>query len=131
MAEKSRGAALTIFALLFALLALSDFLKPFHIFAGDGFVFLGTKLTGIPNAILGPLFGIFLLAFAYGIWAMRSYALQFAYIFLLWVMLNMALFAAKNHGTQPLAASLVPVIIGVGIPLATAIILRRRSADLA
>ena len=57
---KSRGAALTIFALLFALLAISDFLKPFHLDPSAGFVFLGTKLTGSANAIMGPLFGIVL-----------------------------------------------------------------------
>ena len=58
MAEKSRGATLTIFALLFALLAISNFLKPFHLDPNAGFVFLGTKLTGTANAIMGPLFGI-------------------------------------------------------------------------
>ena len=81
MAEKSRGVVLTIFALLFAVLAISDFLKPFHLDPSAAFVFLGTKLTGTANAIMGPLFGIFLLVYAYGIWAMRKYALQVAYIF--------------------------------------------------
>jgi len=130
MAEKSRGTALTIFALLFALLAISDFLKPFHLGSNEGFVFLGTKLTGAANAVMGPLFGIFLLVYAYGIWAMRKYALQVAYIFVLWVLLNMALFATKNHGTQPLFAALVSVVVGIGVPLASAIVLRRRDADL-
>lgn len=130
MAEKSRGVVLTIFALLFAGLAISDFLKPFHLDPSAAFVFLGTKLTGTANAIMGPLFGIFLLVYAYGIWAMRKYALQVAYIFLLWVLLNMALFTMKNHDTQPLAANLVAAIVGIGIPLAAAIVLRRRSADL-
>ena len=130
MAEKSRGTALTIFALLFALLAISDFLKPFHLDPSAAFVFLGTKLSGTANAIMGPLFGIFLLVYAYGIWAMRQYALPVAYIFSAWVMLNTSLFAMKNPDTQPRAANLVATIVGIGVPLATVIVLsspQRRS----
>ena len=81
MAGKSRGAALTIFALLFVLLAISDFSKPLSQSPGVGFVFLGTRLTGTGNAIMGPLFGFLLLIYAYGIWTMRRYALPVAYIY--------------------------------------------------
>ena len=130
MAGKSRGVTLTIFAVLFALLATSNFLKPFHLELNEGFVFLGTKLTGSANAIMGPLFGIILLVYAYGIWAMRKFALQVAYIFLLWVLLNMTLFAVKNQSTQALAANLVAAIVGISVPLASAIVLHRRRADL-
>ena len=130
MAGKSRGVTLTIFAVLFALLAISDFLKPFHLELNEGFVFLGTKLTGAANAVMGPLFGIILLVYSYGIWAMRKFALQVAYIFLLWVLLNMTLFAVKNQSTQALAANLVAAIVGIGVPLASAIVLHRRRADL-
>jgi len=130
MEEKSRGATLTIFAVLFALLAISNFLKPFHLELNEGFVFLGTKLTGAANAVMGPLFGIILLVYAYGIWAMRKFALQVAYIFLLWVLLNMILFTVKNQSTQPLAANLAAAIVGIGVPLASAIVLRQRRADL-
>ena len=79
---------------------------------------------------MGPLFGIILLVYAYGIWAMRKFALQVAYIFLLWVLLNMTLFAVKNQSTQALAANLVAAIVGIGVPLASAIVLHRRRADL-
>lgn len=132
MAEKSRGTALTIFALLFGLLAISNFAKPFHIFAGDGFVFMGVKQTGTPNAILGPLFGVLLLIYAYGIWTMRRYALPVAYIYTVWVIVNMVLFTLKNQAAQPTPPvfAIISIVIGVGIPLATAIILSRRSAEL-
>jgi hypothetical protein len=72
MAEKSRGIVLTIFAVLFALMALSNFSKPLHMSPNAGFVFFGTKLTGTPNLIIAPLFGILLAAYAYGIWTMRK-----------------------------------------------------------
>jgi hypothetical protein len=133
MAGKSRGAALTIFALLFVLLAISNFLKPFHLDPNAGFVFLGHKLTGTANAVMGPLFGILLLIYAYGIWTMRRYALPVAYIFAGWVVVNMVLFTMINRNApQPsLLFAIGTLAVGIGVPLATAIILSRRSADLA
>ena len=133
MAEKSRGAALTIFALLFVLLAISDFAKPIFHGPGVGFVFLGHRLTGTANAVMGPLFGVLLLVFAYGIWTMRRYALPVAYIFLGWVIVNMVLYTL-NHRSDPqppLYFTILTTALGVGVPLATAIILSRRSAELA
>jgi hypothetical protein len=128
MATKSRGATLTIFAVLFAFVAITDFLKPFHLFPNDGFVFLGIKLTGAANAIMAPLAGIIILACAYGIFSMRKFALPIAYIFVLSVMLNMVLYTMKNHSTRPLP--IANVVVGLGVPLALAIILHRRRADL-
>jgi hypothetical protein len=132
MAEKSRGAALTVFALLFGLLAISNFLKPFSHDPGVGLVFMGTKLTGTANAIMGPLFGIALVIFTYGIWRMHAWARPVAYIYTAWVIVNMVLFTMKNRNVpqpSPLFA-IVSIVVGVGVPLATAIILTRRSADL-
>ena len=126
MAEKSRGTTLTIFAILFTLIAISNFLKPFHLFPNDGFVLMGTKLTGTANAIMGPLFGFLLLIYAYGIWAMRRYALPEAYICAGSVIVNMVLFSMKSRN----ALAIVSIVAGIGIPLATAIVLSRRSTDL-
>src|SRR5258708_40221004 len=111
MATKSRGATLTIFAVLFALVAISNFLKPFHLFPNDGFVFLGTKLTGAANAVMGPLFGIVILVGAYGIWAMRKFALPIAYLFVLSVMLNMLLYTVKSGAARPLP--IANVVVGI------------------
>jgi hypothetical protein len=131
MAGKSRGAALTIFALLFVLLAISDFAKPFFHDPGVGFVFLGHKLTGTGNAVMGPLFGVLLVIYAYGIWTMRRYALPVAYIFTGWVIVNGVLYSHIYRGPQPpLYFTILANAIGIGVPLATAITLSRRSADL-
>ncbi|HKN14516.1 MAG TPA: hypothetical protein VJX68_15100 [Candidatus Binatus sp.] len=109
MAEKSRGATLTILALLFVLLALSDFAKPFSHSAGVGFVFMGTRLTGTGNAIMGPLFGFLLMAYAYGVWTLRRYALPVAYIYTGWVIVNMVLYSMKNrHAAPPSLALRLP-----------------------
>ncbi|MFZ0679042.1 hypothetical protein [Candidatus Binatus sp.] len=129
---KSRGAALTIFAILFGLLAISNFLKPFSHDPGVGFVFMGVRLHGTGNAIMGPLFGFLLLVYAYGIWTMRRYALPVAYIYTAWVIVNGVLFSMKNR-SEPhpsVAFSIAATAIGIGVPLATAIILSRRQADL-
>jgi hypothetical protein len=130
--SKSRGAALTIFAILFGLLAISNFSKPFSHDPGIGFVFMGVRLHGIGNAIMGPLFGFLLLVYAYGIWTMRRYALPVAYIYTAWVVVNGVLFSMKNR-SEPhpsVAFSIAATAIGIGVPLATAIILSRRQADL-
>ena len=129
--QKPRGVTLTIFALLFVLLAISDFSKPFSHDPGIGFVCLGVRQSGTPNAILGTLFGIGLLIFAYGIWTMRHYALPVAYIFLAWVIINTILFRIKNPTVQSsIAFTIFATLLGIGVPLATAIILSRRRAEL-
>ena len=129
MAERSRGTLLTIFAILFGLLALSNFMKPF--LHGGTFVFLGTKMTGGANLVLSWLFGILLAAYAYGIWAMRKFALTIAYFFFPWVVLNTILFSMKNRptGQQPLAGFAI-LAIGLGVPLVTLVILHRRRSEL-
>ena len=132
MAEKSRGTALTIFALLYVLLAISDFAKPFSHSPGVGFVFAGTRMTGTGNAIMGPLFGLLLLYYAYAIWSMRTYALPASYVYAGWVVGNTIMFSIKNsNAPKPsLAVAVVSTAVGIGVPIATAIILSRRSAEL-
>ena len=132
MAGKSRGVALTIFALLYVLLAISDFAKPFFHSPGVGFVFLGHRLTGTSNAIMGPLFGFLLLVYAYGIWTMLRWALPVAYIFTGWVIVNTVLYnhLHRSDPQPPLYFAIGSIAIGLGIPIATAIILSRRSAEL-
>ena len=132
MAGKSRGAALTIFAILFGLLAISNFLKPFSHDPRIGFVFMGVRLHGTGNAIMGPLFGFLLLVYAYGIWTMRRFALPVAYIYTAWVIVNMVLYSMKNPADphSSIVFTIAATAIGIGVPLATAIILSRRQADL-
>jgi len=129
MADRQCGTLLTIFAILFGLLALSNFLKPF--LHGGTFVFLGTKMTGVANLVFSWLFGILLAAYAYGIWTMRKFALPIAYFFFPWVVLNTILFAMKNppSGQKPLVG-FVTLAVGLGVPLVTLIILHRRRAEL-
>ena len=91
MANSRRGAILTILAILFVLAAIQDILKPFHLEGpATGLVFFGTRLSGLSNAIVGPLLGIFLLVYAAGIWRMRSYAFYLACVYAVYVTINLA-----------------------------------------
>ncbi len=133
MAESSRGPVLTTFAVLFAVLALSNFLKPFHLDPNAGFVFFGVKTSGTANAILGPAFGVLLVAYAVGIWQMRRWALPVAYAYAAYVIVNLALFSIRNAGSpgQPSRGfGLVYLVVAIGVSGASAVLLRRRQAQL-
>jgi len=136
MANKSRGATLTIFALLLALMAISNFGKPFSHQAGVGFVFFGTRLSGVLNAIIAPIFGIILAMYVYGIIAMRKFALPIGIFYAAYVIINMPLFILKYHGTAVMQehswAYLIPYpFVAVGVSSGAAVLLYRRKGDLA
>ena len=135
MAEKSRGPALTIFALLLALMAISNFGKPFSHKAGVGFVFLGTRLSGVPNMIIAPIFGVILAVYVYGILAMRKFALPIGIFYAAYVIVNMPLFILMYHGTAVMQehswAYLVPYpFVAIGVSSGAALLLYRRRGEL-
>ncbi|MBI3300768.1 MAG: hypothetical protein HYZ72_01620 [Deltaproteobacteria bacterium] len=134
MAEANRGQALSIFAVLFALLAASNLLKPFQI-GGDqiGFVFFGQRLTGTANAIAGPLFGLYLLVYAIGIWRMKRFALPMGHAYATYVVLNLLLFIGKNPrppGVGSLIFGIVYAVVAVGVSCGAAYLLTKRKAEL-
>jgi len=135
MEEKSRGATLTIFALLLALMAISNFGKPFSHNPGVGFVFFGTRLSGAPNMIVAPIFGIILALYAYGILAMRKFALPIGIFYAAYVIINMPLFLLKYQGTAVMQehswAYLLPYpFVAIGVSSGAAWLLYRRKADM-
>jgi hypothetical protein len=130
--QKNRGALLTIFAIAFALMALSNFSKPFKMSPNVGFVFFGYKLTGIGNTIVGPMFGIVLAVYAYGIWTMRRFALPIAHFYATYVILNLLMFTIRNReALPPLLGWIGYIIVAVGFSLGSALILTQRKAELA
>ena len=133
MTDASRGPVLTTFAALFAILALSNFLKPFHLDPNAGFVFFGVKTHGIANAILGPAFGALLVAYALGIWRMRRWVLPIAYAYAAYVILNLLLYSMRNAGSagQPSPVFMFGYIaVAVGVSAGSAVLLHRRSREL-
>src|SRR5271170_6941909 len=135
MAQKSRGAPLTILAILLALMALSDFGKPFAHNPGVGFVFFGARLSGVANLIVAPIFGLILTVYVYGIFAMRKFALPLGIFYAAYVIVNMPLFILRYHGTAVMQehswAYLVPYpFVAIGVSSGAAWLLNRRKADL-
>lgn len=133
MAQNSRGLVLTTFAVLFAMLAISNLSKPFQLSPNVGFVFFGGKTHGIANAILGPAFGLMLIVYAIGIWRMRRWVLPIAYAYAAYVILNLLLYTIRNAGSadQPSATFMLGYMaIAIGVSTGSAILLHRRRSAL-
>ena len=100
----ARGIFLTVMAVLFVLLALSNMTKllqhlrdPSHL----GLVIFGYRLqTPLANAVFGPIFGLILLVYAWGIWRMKRWVLPLAILYALYVPWNLVLFWFA-HGGDP------------------------------
>jgi len=132
---RERGAFLTTAAVLFALLGISNLLKPLQM-GGEhtGFVFFGQRLSGTANVILGPLFSIALLAYAVGIWRMRRWALPLGWAYAGYVIVNLFLFTVRNpEASEPenRVFGLVYTAVALGVAWGAALILRRRADELA
>jgi hypothetical protein len=98
MEQKSRGTLLTIFEICLGFMALSNFLKPLKLTHSAGFVFFGIKLSGIANAIVGPIFGVILALLTYGIFTMQRFALSLACFYAVYVIVNSLLWTLR-YGT--------------------------------
>ncbi len=134
MERKNRGVLLTILAIGLALMAVSNFLKPFKMSSNVGFVFFGMKLRGAANAIIAPLFGIVLAVLVYGIWTMKRFAVPIAYCYAAYVILNLLMFTLRSYGTPampPVGPWIVYIAVAVGFSSGAAVILTQRKAELA
>jgi len=100
MNRPDRDPLVTVLAVLFGLLAISDLTKPIQASLGagprPGFVLLGHRLSGTANAVVGPLFGLYLLVYAAGIWRMRRWALAMGTVYAIYVIVNLTLFCATR-----------------------------------
>ena len=86
-----RGPFLTVAAILFGILAISNLSKPLQIGPHTGFVLLGKRLDGTPNLIAGPIFGAILATYAYGVWTMRKWAVPLGGLYAAYVIANLVL----------------------------------------
>jgi hypothetical protein len=128
MAEQQQR-MFTIFAVLFSLLAVSNLLKPFRLGSDEtGFVLLGERLSGMANAIVGPLFGLFLALYAFAIWKRKRFAIPLGHAYATYVILNLILFQVKNvtpPGIRHVIFGIIYSLIAVGVSLGAAIFLTR------
>lgn len=81
---------LRVFAILIALRALTDVVKPLG--AGSGFVFFGKFLTGMACYVLAPIVGVLMLVYAYGLWQLRRFAVPMGVAYAALVTINLAVF---------------------------------------
>src|SRR5262249_1643683 len=128
MDEAGHRQVLKVFAVLFALLAVSNLLKPLQLGGQTGVVFFGQKLTGTANTIAGLLFGIYLLVYALGIWRMRRFALPMGHAYATYVVLNLIMFTAKNPrppGVGPVIFGVVYAVVAIGVSFAAAYLLTK------
>jgi hypothetical protein len=133
MAAGRRGPLLTTFAILFALLALSNLLKPFQLEGpSTGFVFLGQRMTGLSNAVLGPLFGVYLAVYAYGIIRMRRFAVRMGQAYAAYVVLNLVLWNVRHENPLEIGVVLgvVYFVVAIGVSAGAAVMLTRRASEL-
>ena len=118
---KSRGGVLTTLAVLMGLLAVSNFMKPIsQALAPEGnagFVFFGHRLHGLANAVIGPLFGVLLASYAYGVWTMRSWVVPLAGAYALYVATNLVLFSLSPPpgSDTPLMGLVLYAVVAIGV----------------
>jgi hypothetical protein len=126
-----RDRLLTTLAVLMSVMAISNFAKPFGQAmdpgGNAGFMFFGHRLHGTANAIVGPIFGLLLAAYAYGVWTMKRWVVPLAGAYAVYVILNLALFMANPPpgDRPPLLFMLGYAAVAIGVSSGGAIYVYR------
>ena len=116
---RRRGAFLTVVAILFAVLAVSNatkalqhLLDPSHL----GMVVFGVRFESVAaNLLIGPLLGAVLAAYAYGLWALKPWVWPLSIVYAFYVPVNLVLFWHRDLGPE------VPPVLGILAYLAVAL----------
>ena len=99
---RRRGPFLTVMAVLFAVLAFSNFTKAIQHLQDPqklGIVIFGVRFESVPsNLFLGPLMGAVLAAYAYGLWNLRSWVAPLSIAYAFYVPVNLVLFWYRQTG---------------------------------
>lgn len=124
--QRERGVVLTVAAVLFAVLAVSNATKalqflqdPTHL----GIVIFGVRFESVAsNVILGPLMGAVLAAYAYGLWTLKPWVAPLSIAYAFYVPLNLVLFWYRDMGPEipPVAGLLAYLAVALGGSLGTA-----------
>ncbi len=113
---------------LFAVLAISDFTKPLQHHSAPqlyGLVIFGHRLsTFAANAVGGPIFGIILAIYAYGLATQKRWLQPLAIIYAFYVPTNLALFWSLHANPRPTVPFIVVYLIfALGGSIGTALYL--------
>jgi hypothetical protein len=122
---------LKVFAILFALLAVSNLSKPLELSGTAGFVLFGKRLSGTANLLAGPLFGAFLAVYAYGVWMLRRFALPMGLVYAAYVIVNLALWNLRMPAERTsFAFGLAYATVALGVSWGSAYLLYKNRAHL-
>ena len=127
--ERNRGAFLTVMAVLFAILAFSNFTKavqhlrdPSHL----GIVIFGVRFESVlSNLILGPLMGLVLAAYSHGLWKLKPWVAPLSVAYAFYVPVNLVLFWYRQTGPDipPLRFMLIYLAVSLTGSIGTALYL--------
>jgi hypothetical protein len=114
---------LRIFAVLIALRALTNFVKPIR---GEGHLVFFGQLLDSTNP-LGPLLGVFMLVYAWGLFTTKRFAVPMGYAYAVFATLNIILFYVFQEvpGGWGVAGYSVFALIGIGVSWAAVVLLQR------
>lgn len=127
--RRERGVFLTIMAVLLSILALSDFTKALQHLRDPktlGIVIFGVRFESVPsNLILGPLIGIVLAAYAYGLWNLKPWVAPLSIVYAFYVPVNLVLFWYFQTGPEipPLGFILIYLAVAFTGSIGTALYL--------
>ena len=132
-----RGPFVTAMALLFALLAVSNFTKAaqhLHDPKVLGIVIFGVRFETVrANLILGPLMGVVLGLYSYGLWNLRPWVATLSIAYAFYVPVNLVLFWYFQTGPDlpPLSFILIYLAVAFTGSIGTALYLAYRPHKLA
>jgi hypothetical protein len=127
--QNARGPFLTLMAVLFGLLAVSNATKALQHLrnpSGLGMVVFGVRFESLwANAILGPLLGLMLAVYALGLWRQRRWVVPLAVVYAFYVPANLVLFWYRQTAPDlpPVASLLVYLVFALGGSIGTALFL--------
>ena len=124
----NRGPTLTALAVLFGLLAFSNFIKFVPVTHDTGFVLFGERLAGTANTVAGVIAGTILAVYAVGIWRLRRWALPFAWAYAAYVVANSVFFRLRYPMPSALGQRIFEVtyaVVAIATAVGTALLLTR------
>ncbi len=123
---------LRVCGFLFCALAVSNFLKPLELNPHHGFVFLGLRQQGTSNLVLGPLAGLFLAIYGFGVLRQRAFALPLGRVYAAYVILNLVLFTIRmpDEALGKPIFGLVYSVVAIGVSSGAVWLLGRNRAAL-
>ncbi len=125
--RRRRDRFLTLMAMLLGVLAASNCTKAFQYLRDPshlGIVIFGVRFESVrSNMILGPMMGIVLAAYSYGLWKHRSWVAPLSIVYAFYVPVNLVLFWYHQTGPDvpPLRFLLAYLAVAFGGSIGTAL----------